>query len=363
MKVEYILEKLIQYNTVADKENKQITLYLSEFLKSNGFFVEIIKDEENKKFNVFAYNGPINNAGVFFVGHTDTVPASESWTIDPLKLTKKGDKLFGLGSSDMKGGIAAFMSAINMVNFKKAKKSVGVILTYDEEKTFAGIKNFVKKKKISNSKIIIAEPTDGKPISATKGAVAFKVDFFGKEAHGSTPQQGENAIKMACGFIMNLEKIHEIVRREKNTKFKPSCATMNIGRIIGGDAINKVPSRCVLEFEFRTINDNQEKYIISEIKKIIKKEKINAKLSILIKMKPLANKGKKFINLVEIITNKKAKGVNYATEGSFLKGKNNEIIILGPGPINAHKANEYVSKKSLDKIAKIYKRLIEKVCL
>ena len=268
MKVEDILKTLVAFNTVEDKENKKIIFWLEAFLKKKGFVTEKIKDRETGKINLFASLANKSAKGIVFVGHTDTVPASSLWKYDPFKLTQAGDKLFGLGTSDMKGGIAALLAAIEQTDLKKLKNGVSVIFTFDEEKTFEGIKNFIKKKKISKSKIIIAEPTDCRPIVATKGVAAFRMEFFGKAAHGSVPDEGKNAIKATCSFLAQLEKIGKRLERGKNNIFNPSCATLNVGKIQGGDAINKVPDKCFVEFEFRTIKNGQGDCIIKEIKVI-----------------------------------------------------------------------------------------------
>lgn len=362
MQVEKILEKLIKFNTVEDKENEKIVQWIFDFLKKRNFCVEVITDPITKNSNLVAYNKPLENVTLFFCGHMDTVPASSQWKSNPFKLYQKGDKLYGLGSCDMKGGIAAALAAIEQVYFKKARKGVGLIFTFDEEKEFKGMKYFVDQKKISGKKIIIMEPTDENPVKATKGAVAFRIEFIGKEAHGSVPFEGVNAIEMANIFIDKLKNSCGKFAKEKNDIFSPACATLNIARISGGDAINKVPARAVLDFELRTIKVGQNKRIIQEVKNILRQEKLKSKIEILMNIEPMINTGGEFVNMAEKISGKKSGSANYATEGALL-ARNNEVIILGPGPVNAHKADEFVSQKSLQKMVQVYKEMIEKICL
>ncbi len=362
MDIENILKKLIRYDTTADKENGKIILWISDFLKSKSLRVEIFTDKKSGKSVLFASAGPEKNIGLYFVGHTDTVPAGDGWKYEPFSLTKKGDKLFGLGTSDMKGGIAAALSAIARIDPEKLKRGFGMVFTFDEEKTFGGIRYFSRKKEIRSGKIIIMEPTDGKPIVATKGVAAFRIEFLGRAAHGSVPDLGKNAIEMANAFIFKLQSFYGEIKKEKEAVFDPEFATLNIAKISGGDAINKVPARCVLEFEMRTIKGGQADEIVSQVKKILEEERLEATMEVLLKSDPIMNEKSEFSKMMERLAGKKLTSANYMTEASFLNENGNEAVIIGPGPVMAHKADEYVSKKSLEKMTDIYRKAIEQVC-
>lgn len=356
MKIENILENLIKFNTVADKENGKITSWIGDFLSELGFEVSLIKNNKDNKANIFATIGkkPI----LTFLGHTDTVSAGKNWVNDPFVMKIDGDKIYGLGSSDMKGGIASLLSALSQINFKNCKNGFSILLTYDEEINFSGITDFIKTKKISTKYVIVGEPTGLKPIIASKGIVSFVVNFFGKEYHGSEPEKGLNAIILASDFIKEIQEYFVIVKNNKNNIFTPDYATVNVGKIKGGDAVNKVPDECILNMECRTIAEKQNNEIIKKFLKIAKKYK--AKAEVMFSVPPTQCDDKKFISDMEKITENKSEGVNYFTDGSFLGRLSLRMIILGPGPFNAHKANEWVSKKSLYKTAQIYKTIIER---
>ena len=351
MNIEKILEKLIKFNTVEDKDNNEIIKWTTNLLRLLGFKLELVENKKSNKASLFATIG--NNPSLTFLGHTDTVSAGENWTMDPLAMKIDGDRIYGLGSSDMKGGIAAFLSAISQINFKNCKRGLNILFTYDEEINFSGIKDFIKKKKLNMEYIIVGEPTGMIPIVASKGIVSFKIDFFGKECHGSEPNKGINAIILACNFIDDVEKYFKTIEDCKNDIFSPNYATINTGKINGGDAVNKVPARCTLEIECRTIAKNQNNEIYENFLKIA--NKYNAKIKIVFSAPPTQCADKKFIYKIEKITKKKGRGANYATDGSFLNNLSSKMIILGPGPFNSHKPDEWVSKKSLYKTAQTYK--------
>ena len=354
MNIEKILEKLIKFNTVEDRDNNEIIKWITNFLRLLVFKIELVENKKSNKTSLFATIG--NNPALTFLGHTDTVSAGENWTMDHFTMKIDGDKIYGLGSSDMKGGIAAFLSAISQINFKNCKRGLNILFTYDEEINFSGIKDFIKKKKLNTEYIIVGEPTGLIPIVASKGIISFKIDFFGKECHGSEPNKGINAIMLASKFINDAEKYFKTIESYKKDIFTPNYATINIGKINGGDAVNKVPAKCALEIECRTIAKNQNDEIYENFLKIA--DKRNAKIKVVFSAPPTQCADKNFIYKIEKITRKKGKGANYATDGSFLNDLSPRMIILGPGPFNSHKPDEWFSKKSLYKTAQTYKIIV-----
>lgn len=362
-KVEEILKQLVSFNTVGDKENGRIIGWIDEFCLKAGFGTEKIKNEKDGRVGLVVRSAKADRNGLIFIGHTDTMSVGNGWKTDPFELTQKGDDLFALGSADMKGGIAAMLAAMSGFDPSKLSNGLELIFTYDEEKNFDGIRNIIAKHKIAADCIVIGEPTSLEPVVATKGVSAFKIDFVGKEAHGSHPEIGVNAIEMACSFILELKKDFKKITKDRDDIFDFPCATMNIGKIIGGDAINKVPSACSLELEFRIVDNNQKEQIGKAIAALIKKNKFKAKVEETCSLPVTKSLNKKFIAIVEEITKKKAVGVSYAAEVAFLPGAS-DFVILGPGSIkDAHQANESTSKSSLDGAVKVYEELIDKFCV
>ena len=109
-----ILKELVKFNTIKDKQNKEIIEYIEKYLLDLGF-----KTEYKEKSLIMSYG---ENPTVGFLGHTDTVEYIEGWNINPFELAEKGGKLFGLGACDMKGGIAAILDAVSSINLSKLNK-------------------------------------------------------------------------------------------------------------------------------------------------------------------------------------------------------------------------------------------------
>ncbi len=339
MNAKEILKKLVSFNTIRDKQNKEIMDFIEEYLKKYKFITKRVKK------SLIAYNSETPNVG--FVGHTDTVDY-ESWDGSPFELKEIDDKLIGLGACDMKGGIAAILTAISELNLNENK--VALYFTSDEEIGFTGIKDICDK--IVPANIIVGEPTDNTPIYGTKGLYELAIEFYGVKCHSSTPDKGLNAIYECMDFTNKLRKYYEkAIKKSTVSDFDIPYTTMNIGIIKGGETINSVPGKCEITIDFRIANSKDINKIETKIKKMLLN--YNAKLNIREKINPSINN--KDISFLEKISTKK-QTKSYLTEASVIK-KNS--IILGPGPDTSHQKGEYVSIESLEKTVKLYKEIIK----
>ena len=347
-----ILEKLISFNTINDQENFKIMDFIGIFLKKLGFDIQYVFSDNNNKKCLIAKLG---NPNLMFIGHTDTVNYS-NWTYNPFKLARDGNKLHGLGTCDMKGGIAAFLSALNEIKLNELKNGIQIVLTFDEEKKFEGIKLVKDLQDDWPNNVIVGEPTSLIPVTNTKGCMEYKAIFKGKAAHSSNLNKGKNAIIMSIPFINGLIDFSNTLKVDQNVLFEIPCTTMNIAEIKGGRAINIVPDICELSFDFRTIKREHHTLIKNKIKELSKKYDVEIKE--LTNLYPLENNND--VSFYENITSNNKKAFNFATEASFLD-KNN-IVILGVGPNNEHTVDEYVDIDLYNKTIDIYKKIINYYC-
>lgn len=337
--VEMILESLVKFNTIKDKENKEILDYLEKTLNSIGFITE-----KREKILIMSNE---KEAGLGFLGHTDTVEFTDGWKYEKFGLTKVDNKIYGLGVCDMKSGIAAMISAISQIDFEKLNKGIKLYFTYDEEIGFSGIKDVVNYEKNFPKTMIVGEPTNNEIIVGSKGLMEYKISFQGIKTHSSTPNKGKNAIMDAVSFINELKKFYEKeVKSDINLNFEIPYTTMNIGKISGGSAINSVPDYCEFFVDFRTIDKNIEAKIVDEIRTLEKK--YSASVLEINRISSFFNKFQDF-----------SKTCNFITEASFIKSN---CMILGAGPVTAHEVNEYVSKDSLYMLVDQYKSFIIDIC-
>lgn len=328
-----ILEKLVSFNTIGDKENSKIIDFLEDYLTNLGF-----KTEYKSKCLVMS-NKDICDIG--FLGHTDTVSHSKDWENNPFSLTEVDNKLYGLGTSDMKGSIAAVLSSLSKVDFKNSKKGVKVFFTFDEEIGFSGINELLDKKIVFPKRIIVGEPTENEIINASKGLLEFRITFKGISSHSSNPGEGENAIEKCIDFIRELKDYYSIIKSET---IESKYATMNIGVINGGRSVNVVPDTCEVLIDFRTIFKEQNDRIIEKISELT--NEYDASFEIINNVSPFIS-DRNNINMSD-----------YITEASFIDSE--EKYILGVGPNNAHKKDEFITVDSLLKLENQYIEIISK---
>ena len=339
LNVEEVLENLVKFNTIKDKENKEILDYIENTLISMGF-----KTEKRDKFLIM-YNK--EDAQLGFLGHTDTVEFTDNWKYNKFDLTKIGNKIYGLGVCDMKSGIAAIISAISQIDFKNFDKGMKLYFTYDEEIGFSGIKDVINYENKFPSTMIIGEPTNNEIMIGSKGLMEYKIIFKGIKTHSSTPEKGKSAIMSAISFINELNIFYENkLKQDLNSNFEIPYTTMNIGKINGGSSINSVPDSCEVLIDFRTTDEEKEKSIVNILQNL--KKKYGCEIKELNKISAFLTKTK--------ISNKTC---NFITEASFLK---NDRIILGAGPVTAHEVDEYITTESLYNLVEQYKELIEQYC-
>lgn len=338
MKAKNILKELIKFNTVNDKENQSIMNYIEKLLQNKGF-----KTEYKSKCLIMSIKDKYN---LGFLGHTDTVMAGSDWGINPYEMKEDKEKLYGLGICDMRGGIAGILQAIIETDWEKLKYGMKLYFTYDEEINFLGIKEIIEKKEKFPKNMIIGEPSNNIIMNSSKGLLEFKIAFTGISAHSSMINKGENAIEKSIEFLNELKSFYNELKKDKNDNFEIGYTTMNIGKIEGGKSINIVPSSCEVFIDFRLIKSEHKKLILNKISGLTRK--YNATYTIINSILPFANK------------NETMYPTNFITEASFIDAENK--YILGVGPINAHKANEYITTASLEKIIMQYKDMIYKFC-
>lgn len=351
-----LLKDIVAINTIADKDNKGMMDYLENFFVSLEFDVKRMKNEEvNKEVLIASYG---ENPAIGFMGHTDTVAVTEGWETDPLQLIEKDGKLYGLGACDMKGGIAAFMSAIANTDLKSLKKGISVYCTYDEEIMFGGIRDLVNAGTKFTDHIIVAEPTDLIPMVGSKGLLEYIFTFNGTTTHSSTPIDGRSSNKNAVRFLNKMMDFEEELRKNHPSPFfGVPYPTMNIGIIDGGTSINKVPDKTTVYLDFR-ICDSESEY--PEIREFVDKalEGVDATYEIINDI-PSFSKISKYVEDYEEKSGNAAKPFFGITEGSFFEG---DKVIIGPGPSTAHEANEHITVESLERTEQIYSEMIEKLC-
>ncbi|MEP5758468.1 MAG: M20/M25/M40 family metallo-hydrolase, partial [Litoreibacter sp.] len=168
-----ILGELIAFPTVSADSNLAMIDYLASHLEDCGARVHLFRDPSGSKANLFATLGPQNDGGIVLSGHSDVVPVTDqNWSSDPFEMTKRDGRLYGRGSCDMKGFIAATIAMAPIFAKAGANRPIHFAFTYDEETGCIGAGHLVKsiaELGIKPSVAIIGEPTEMRIIEGHKG--------------------------------------------------------------------------------------------------------------------------------------------------------------------------------------------------
>ena len=373
-----ILKKLVSFDTTSFKSNLDLIKFIENYLNDLNIKSELIYDETKNKANLFTTIGPNLQGGIVLSGHTDVVPITkQNWTSDPFILTERDDKLFGRGSSDMKGFIAIVLSRVSAMVEKKLKKPIHLAFSYDEEIGCVGVHSLldlIKKKSINPEFCIVGEPTSMEMVIGHKGKHAYDVKVDGLSCHSGQAPYGVNAINYASKLINYIEEIN----KEKSIKgpfdndYEIPYSTLHTGLIKGGTILNIVPKLCQFEFEIRHLAEDDPLEIIQRIKQyteesLIKEmhnissttnieinEKINYPgLNISESISPVKQ-------VKELLGKSSHKKVVFGTEGGLFKRELNlPTIICGPGSIDqAHKPDEFISIQQIEKGGTFIDKLI-----
>jgi len=373
-----ILKKLVSFDTTSFKSNLDLIKFIENYLNDLNIKSELIYDETKNKANLFTTIGPNLQGGIVLSGHTDVVPITkQNWTSDPFILTERDNKLFGRGSSDMKGFIAIVLSRVSTMVEKKLKKPIHLAFSYDEEIGCVGVHSLldlIKKKSINPEFCIVGEPTSMEMVIGHKGKHAYDVKVDGLSCHSGQAPYGVNAINYASKLINYIEEINKekSIKGPFDNEYEIPYSTLHTGLIKGGTILNIVPNLCQFEFEIRHLAEDDPLEIIQRIKQyteelLIKEmHNISSKTNIEINEKinyPGLNISESISpvkQVKELLGNSSHKKVIFGTEGGLFKRELNlPTIICGPGSIDqAHKPDEFISIQQIEKGGTFIDKLI-----
>jgi len=351
-----LLRSLIQIKSVNPPGNEnQIANFISKYLLKNNIHSELVPLEEGRSSVVAKIKGE-EERNITFCGHIDTVRVKEEdWTKPIFKGLIEDEKMYGIGASDMKGGVAAVLYTAVLLKRRGIvpKKTVQLALTADEEWEYKGAKSLVDGGYFERTDfLIITEPSNLQISTGEKGEVWVKAKFFGKSAHGSTPEVGVNTVIPGSEFVVNITE-----RYEKIFEVDPfwGKTSINMGQFHGGVQVNIVPNYSEIQLDFRVISEEDKEKVMELIRKtgeeIAKKYKVRFAEEIFNYHSPIFTNSdnpyvKKFLQAAgakEVIVTK------YCTDGAtIIPEKKIPFIIFGPGDIaRAHQNDEYIELESL----------------
>jgi len=349
-----------------------ITL-LANWCENLGFQVELTELESAPgKFNLLAKRGE-GEGGLMLAGHTDTVPFDDSrWRYDPFKLSEVDNKLYGLGSIDMKGFFAFVIEAIKQLDSQNAKqaKPIMILATADEETTMAGAQEVAKHQNLKPEFCVIGEPTDMVPVFTHKGHMSTAIRVTGKSGHSSDPARGLNAIEVMYKIIAKLLQLKDTLKNKYSIEhFAIPYPTLNLGHIHGGDNANRICGCCELHLDIRPLpglSIQELQLLLLEAVKPINDEYPNS-VAVIDLHDPIpaftGTTDSALVKLAEAVSGEQAIAVNYCTEAPFLQQLGCETIVMGPGSIEqAHQPDEFLAMEKIKPSQEKITQLINQLC-
>ena len=416
------LKKAIEIDSVTHQSNEAIVRFLIPLLKETGLKVETQKVVENgiPFYNLIAYSHSLSSPDLLVLNtHLDTVSGGQnlSWTKtqgNPYKLTQVKDRLYGLGTADVKLDFLCKIWAARLA--KPWTRPFAIVGTYGEERGLVGVQQLFRLQEFKPRYALVGEPSNLELIYAHKGHLIFKLtsdikapkaeensiikSWKGKSAHSSTPDLGDNAIQKGLndivkrgfgvislnggtdsnripdrceaeltkektpftaslqGLLNEIEELSKELKKQKDSRFSPSTSQVSL------NLVRTIKGRIYLTFDIRLLPAMNGAKLKNRIESIAQKWAFAVNdVSIDSPMK--GNKSSKFIkqasqNLklcgIKAVTKTKAS----STEAAIYSQHGAEAVVFGPGLSigNVHRPNEYNSLKQISKATEFYTRML-----
>ena len=368
------LKKLIKIESISPNDNGCFDVIKQQFDGLNFSF-----EETNYKniSNLIISNGDSKEKTFCFLGHTDVVPPGpeSEWTVPPFSGEIIGNKIYGRGTADMKGGVACFISALKefLLEYKEPSFNIMVLLNSNEEgKLENGKVDRVINEMIDKDKFIdfclIGEPSSSKKIGdviriGRRGSLSGNLKVFGVQGHVAYPKQALNPI---LGIGKTLEKLKNMEWDHGNENFEPT--SFQVSNIKSGTgAENVVPGVLEMAFNFRFSPESSPDGLKEMFKALLEKSDLKYDVSWTLSALPFLTSKTEFIDIVKSsikeINNIDTKIDNGGgtSDGRWVAPMGSEIVELGPLNKTIHQIDEHVDIEDLSTLKEIYKKILIKV--
>ena len=369
-----LAQELIKIPSDETAGEKEVCEYLESYLKSLGMKVRLQEVLPNRPNIIAEVIGDEVGKSIMFNGHVDTVPIGDikKWSMDPYSAIIKDNKLFGRGSTDMKGAIASMIIAMKFIMNNVEKFNGKIIFTgvMAEETTGLGTQKIVEEN-IKTDMAVVGEPSDEKIYRAHKGTMWFNLSTYGKLEHSSeSNSESNNAIINMMKLIMEINEISkELETIENNLVGHPS---INIGLIDGGTKQNMIADSCRISIDRRTLPEEKTDEILDKLRiRLDGLRSLDDRLTFDLEIdtireavevaesEQIVQEVKNALNKV-INKNPTISGMKATTDMSILVNQGNiPSVIYGPGFIKqAHTVDEFIEVKRLVESSQVYAEIL-----
>lgn len=364
-----ILKELVKIPSVSCNE-KRLARYIGGYLEKIGANVIFQEVNDNSENVIASINGDEGGPNIILAGHLDTVSPLDGWDKDPFDPYEDLDRIYGLGSSDMKAGIAVAISLAEMFakNKENFKGNIKLIFVADEEGYSTGIKKLIDEMGIDADIVYMIEPNYYNAIIGAAGKMLIKVNAKGKASHAAHPENGVNAIEETSRLISNLDKVRRITHEKIQSQ---PFVTFNIKGGYDNYSVT-VPDNCEVIVNKHTVPGETAEYIIRQLQELKRDLGLKSEFDFNI-IEPFyppyaIDENSKYLyelqrSYKEVLGHEL--GLEYETgvsDSNCIVGLTGITTInFGPsgGPI--HSPNEWVSKNQIYNVLKVYAKIICKL--
>jgi acetylornithine deacetylase len=366
-----ILTALVGMDTTSHLSNLALIEWIENYLAPYPVKTNRLNHANEAKCALLVHIGPEGRGGIAFSGHSDVVPvAQQQWSTNPFELTELNERLYGRGTTDMKGFIAACLAMIPEWTQTPLTQPIYLLISYNEEIGCLAAKQIAEGLRSQNWQpdlIVIGEPTGMAAVNAHKGIASFRTVLTGKEAHSSQTQLGMNTIHYAAKLISFLADKAEAVKEPVDPRFMPPYTTIQVGMIEGGAARNIVPAKCWFAWEIRPLPGFDHQELITEYmdyclylerkmqEQLPEASIITTQQSNVLSLKPEEDEDL-LARMLRLAESNRMEAVSFGTEAGIIQHHGYHCFVCGPGYIEqAHIPDEYVEISQLNRCLRFLK--------
>ncbi|MFD2740656.1 acetylornithine deacetylase [Sulfitobacter aestuarii] len=375
-----ILARLIAFPTISADSNLALIDHAETLLVEAGFETHRMMDPEQPKCGLFARIGGAGPGGVLLSAHSDVVPvAGQDWTRPPFTLTREGGRLYGRGSTDMKGFLAAMLSLATRASAQRLREPLMLAISYDEEIGCQGIRKMLpgfRKLGWRPDLCIVGEPTSMRPAIGHKGKAAFRALCHGSAGHSALAPRHVNALHLAGDFLTLLRRLQQGYASggAQDTAYDIPFSTIHAGRLQGGTALNIVPDRAEIDFELRHLAadglEDFQRHLEAEVETLLAPWRaehpaagIEVALTNTYPGLDVKAEDRAVQRVAALCGEPDPVKVAFGTEAGFFAGLGIPTIVCGPGDMagQGHKADEYLERTQLAACDRMLDRILDQL--
>jgi len=376
---EALLAELVAFPTIAGRSNLELIDRVADRLDAAGADCRIVPAHRDDARGLHAVIGPAGVAGgTLLSGHSDVVDvAGQPWSSDPFVLTEDGGRLYGRGSTDMKGFLAAAIAVASGVGARRLRRPLHLAISADEELGCLGTPSLIDALRFAPGTApavcIVGEPTSLDVVVRHKGKAGFRVEVRGRACHSSVATDGVNAVEVAAELIVALRALGtRLAEGPADAAFRAPHATVSTGPIAGGISTNVVPDHCTFDFEIRTLPGQSPDAalapldaVVAAVRAEIRARAPEADITVgrLVGYPGLGGSPEDAAatRIAGLAGTAVRPAVDFGTEAGLLSdGLGVPCVICGPGDMaRGHRADEYLERSELAAAVSFLQRVVD----